>query len=50
MKVALDGNRRRVEKVFGLVEAIMVDEGVDVGSESGWRGRSWWRRGRGRKL
>ena len=33
VKVALDANRRRVEKVFGLVEAFIGDEGVDVGSE-----------------
>ena len=32
VKVALDANRRRVEKVFGLVEAFMGDEGGDVGT------------------
>ena len=30
MKVALEANRRRVEKVFGLVEGFMGDERVDV--------------------
>ena len=35
VKVALEANRRRVEKVFGLVEAFIGEEGVDGGSESG---------------
>ena len=33
MKVALDPNRMRVQKVFGLIVAFIGDAGVDVNSE-----------------